>query len=64
MKRRGHRIHQFVITVTMDKKCLSRTALREVRDSIHGNFYCTELEDGDPGEFKVKSIKVKASARR
>lgn len=58
------RVHQFVITVTMDKKCLRRTALREVRDSIHGEFYCSEFEDGDPGMFRIKSIKAKEARRR
>jgi hypothetical protein len=62
--KRGKRIHQFVITVTMDKKCLRRVALREVRDAIHGDFYCTELEDGDPGTFRIKSIKNKEARRR
>lgn len=58
------RIHQFVITVTMDRKCLRRVALREVRDNVHGDFYCTELEDNDPGMFKIKSIKNLKPVRR
>lgn len=58
------RVHQFVITVTMNKKCLRRVALREVRDCIHGDFYCSELDDGDPGMFKVKSIKSGETKRK
>jgi len=57
------RIHQFIITITMNKKCLGRIALREVRDNIHGLHYCTELDDGDPETFRIKSIKPKGSRR-
>lgn len=50
------RIHKFTVTVTFNKKCLRRIALREVRDTIHGEHYCTELEDGDPATFRIRSI--------
>lgn len=52
------RIHKFIITVVMDRKCLRRTALHEVRDNIHGEFYCSpmELDAGEPESFRVRSI--------
>jgi hypothetical protein len=50
------RVHTFTVTVTFNKKCLRRVALREVRDNIHGYHYCTELDDGDPETFRVKSV--------
>lgn len=48
----------------MDKKCTRSTALREVRDCVYGDFFCTELEDSDPGMFRVKSIKTLPKASR
>jgi hypothetical protein len=50
------RVHRFVLTVTMDQKCTRKTALREVRDNIHGQHYCTTYQDDDPESFRVKSI--------
>lgn len=56
--KRGHsKVHTFSITIRTDKACSRKVALREVKDCIHGEFYCTELDDGDPGEFKVVRIK-------
>lgn len=55
-KRKFPKTHTFKITVTMDKGCRVATALREVRDCIHGEFYCTALEDKDPEAFKVRTI--------
>lgn len=55
---RRQRRHSFVITATFDKPCGRNTALREMRDCIHGDFYCTEYFDGDPGKFaNVKIIR-------
>lgn len=42
------KLHSFVITVRMDKACPQYVALREARDCIHGDFYCTPFGDGDP----------------
>jgi hypothetical protein len=58
------RVHKFILTVTMNKKCLRRTALREVRDNVHGEHFCTELEDGDPDTFRIRSITNTTSRRK
>lgn len=55
-RRKFPKTHTFKIIVTMDKGCRVATALREVRDNIHGDFYCTEYEPHDPGQFRVRSI--------
>ena len=57
------RVHKFIITVTMNRKCLRRIALREVRDNIHGEHYCNQYEQGDPETFRVRSI-TNAAKRR
>jgi len=51
------RRHTVLLTVTFDKKCTRALALRELRDTIHGTEYCTQLEDHEPGEFSIRSIK-------
>lgn len=50
------RKHTFTITVTFDKACTASHALREVADTIHGEFYPTQFEDSDPGLYRVNKI--------
>lgn len=55
--KRGHsKVHTFAIKVRMDRACSRSLAIREVRNSIHGGFYCDQMEDYDPGEFHVVSF--------
>lgn len=57
------RKHTFTITVTFDKACTASHALREVKDTIHGEFYPTQRDDSEPGSYRVASIgRVKRSA--
>jgi hypothetical protein len=48
--------HTVLLTVTFDKPCTRKLALREVRDTIHGTTYCTQYKDSEPGEYKVGGI--------
>lgn len=52
------RKHTLTITVRFDKACTPQVARREVRDCIHGNFYCGGYFDADaePEEFTVTRI--------
>lgn len=52
------RKHTLLITITMDRPCTAGHAAREVKDCIHGTFYPTAYEDGDPEEFRVASIRM------
>lgn len=54
-KPKGEKIHTLTITVRMDKRCSKRIALREVRDCIHGEFYCGGYAD-EPEMFRVTRI--------
>lgn len=51
------RTHQFILTITTNKACTSKVALREARDTIHGEHYCTVIEDDDPEKIKISSIR-------
>jgi hypothetical protein len=51
------RTHTFEITITMDRECTVEHALRELRDTIHGEFYPTQRDDTEPGKFWVQSIR-------
>jgi hypothetical protein len=50
------RTHTFKITVVFDKNCTASHALREVADTIHGEFYPTQREDDEPGSYRVRKI--------
>lgn len=50
------RKHTFTVTVTFDKACTTSHALREVRDTIHGEFYPTQLSDDQPGLYRVSKF--------
>jgi hypothetical protein len=50
------RKHTFTITVTFDKPCSAAHALREVKDTIHGEFYPTQRDDSEPGSYRVARI--------
>lgn len=50
------RTHTFKITVTFDKRCSVSHALREVKDTIHGEFYPTQRSDEEPGSYRVRKI--------
>lgn len=52
------RTHTVMVTVTFDKPCTRRIALRELKDTIHGNEYCTQFEDSEPGEYRVRTVKM------
>lgn len=54
-KPKGEKVHTFTIKIRFDKRCNKRIALREVRDCIHGEFYCGGWGD-DPETFKVARI--------
>lgn len=64
MKRKFPRTYTFQLTVTFNKGCRAAVALREVRDNIHGEHYCTKFEDSDPGTFRIRSVKSAKRARR
>jgi hypothetical protein len=55
-KPRTRRTHTFAITVTFDKNCTATHALREVKDTIHGEFYPTQRSDDEPGLYRVGKI--------
>ncbi len=48
--------HKFTISVTFDKPCTKEHALKSVRDCVHGDFYPYQMEDGEPGEFKIRGF--------
>lgn len=56
---RRQRKHAMVIHVTFDKPCSAAEARREVRNCIHGEFYCDDYwqRDGAPEVFKVRSFR-------
>lgn len=56
--------HSFVVTIRTDRECTRATALRELRDTIHGEHYCSALEDGDPEAFTIKSFRPLTPAQR
>lgn len=57
------RTHTFRVTVTFDRACTESHALREVADTIHGEFYPTQRTDDEPGLYRVKNFKrLKKSA--
>jgi hypothetical protein len=59
------RKHTFAITVTFDKSCAPAHALREVKDTIHGEFYPTQRTDDEPGSYWVRRIaRIPAKAVR
>lgn len=64
MARKFPRTYTFKLTVTFNKGCRAALALREVRDNIHGEFYCTELERSDPSTFRIRSIRAAKRVRR
>lgn len=51
------RKHTFEITVTFDKACGAAHALREVKDTIHGEFYPTQRSDDEPGSYRVAGMR-------
>lgn len=51
------RTHTFSVTIRTDKPCTEALALREIKDCIHGNFYTTQMEEHEPGEFVIKNFK-------
>lgn len=61
MKRKFPRTYTFTLTVAFNKGVRAAGALREVRDNIHGEHYCTVLEDGEPDSFRISRI---SSAKR
>ena len=52
------RTHTALVKVTFDKPCSRKLALRELKDTIHGNEYCTQFDDSEPGEYRVKSVQL------
>lgn len=57
MSYRKEHTHTFVITVRMNKACTARVALRAAQDNIHGDFYPSTMNDGDPDKMKISSIR-------
>lgn len=57
------RSHTVLVTVSFDKACTRAVALRELKDTIHGNEYCTQFEDSEPGEYRVRSVKLAQLSR-
>lgn len=51
------RTHSFIVTITTDKQCPRKVALREIRDVIYGQHYCTPYEDDEPEEFRIRSVR-------
>lgn len=54
-KPKGEKVHTFTIRVRFDQRCSKAVARREVRDCIHGEFYCGG-RDEEPDRFKVLRI--------
>lgn len=63
MARKLPRIHTLTISVTFDKGCSASHALREVRDTIHGEFYPTQRSDDEPGSYRVRKISRASKSR-
>lgn len=56
MKKR--RTHSFIITVTFDRACDAKFAKHEVSENVHGEHYTNgSHDDGEPEEFRIRSIK-------
>lgn len=54
---RKSKTHRFVVTIRTNKECTRKVALREMRDTVYGLHYCTELDEGDPETFRIGSIR-------
>lgn len=52
------RTHRVIVTITMNRKCSRAVALREAKDNIHGQHYCTPYYDRDPDEFRIRSVRL------
>ena len=48
--------HEFIIRVRFDRPCEAASALFEVRDNIHGEFFTANVHP-EPEIFRVKSFK-------
>lgn len=60
------RTHKFEMTVTFNKPCTAKVALREMRDDGDINadtHYCTQYDQAEPETFRVRSIKRAKPAR-
>jgi hypothetical protein len=57
------RTHCLTIVVHFDKPCTIKHAVREVRDTIHGEFYPTCREDDEPETYRVRSISSRGIAK-
>jgi len=51
------RTHEVLLKVTFNKACSERAAVAAVKDNVHGVFYPTAFEDGDPDQFTVRGAK-------
>jgi hypothetical protein len=61
-------IHKVVLTVKFDRPISRAHAVMEVRDAIHGQFYCNMLIHGCgvpyPDSFKVRAVQSETSHHR
>jgi len=60
---RKSKTHKFVVTISTNRACTRKVALREIRDNVHGQHYCTELDDGEPETFRIRSIRPHVERR-
>lgn len=58
------RTHTVLVNVTFNKKCSRQIALRELRDTIHGNNYCTQFDDREPGEYRIRSVRLAPASKK
>lgn len=52
------KMHTVLVTVSFDKPCSRKIALRELKDTIHGNEYCTQFDESEPGEYHVRTVRL------
>jgi hypothetical protein len=56
--------HSFIVTLRFNRKCSRKIALREARDNICGQHYCTVYDGREPDEFRIRSVRHKATVRK
>lgn len=52
-KKRQHRV---VMVLSFDEPCTQAHAVASAKDCIHGDFYPTSLNPGDPGKMVVRTV--------
>lgn len=50
------RVHRVTLELSFDRPCGVKHAVAQANDVIHGMFYTTALNPGDPESVKVRRI--------